>query len=279
MQRSKKWWQKVEGRYRRSSIASIVNPLLYPRRFQAYGVGAPRSGTLSLAHIFSNYRAEHEAESARTINELCDYTLNKRSRSAILSYLADRDRRLRLEMESSHFLVYGLGELVELFPEAKFIMTLRDCFSWLESTINRTLQLRKHNQHMQHWERLAKLRYDNGVPHPPEEKALADLNLYTLDAYFSNWAWHYQKVLDTVPADRLLIVPTKELSQRMPVIAAFLEIPTDTLQAERSHSHQGKDEFQLLDYFDQSYLEAKIDQNCHSLMQQYFPDFTVKRKR
>src|SRR5262245_45459608 len=45
-----------------SRIKSRLRPLLLPRRFHAFGVGMPKTGTHSLAAVFERYRALHEPE-------------------------------------------------------------------------------------------------------------------------------------------------------------------------------------------------------------------------
>lgn len=79
-------------------------PLLRPRRIHIYGVGAPKTGTYSVAELFSEYRAGHEAHpdtSLRIIQEERDDTL---SRDDVYRRLRQRDRRRRLEAEAAHFL-------------------------------------------------------------------------------------------------------------------------------------------------------------------------------
>ena len=50
-----------------------------------------------------------------------------------------RDKALWLEMEASAFNVHVLDLLVQEFPHARFILTIRDCYSWVDSALNHQL--------------------------------------------------------------------------------------------------------------------------------------------
>ena len=184
-------------------------------------------------------------------------------------YLERRDRRLWLELESSNYCYHFIRPLVHLFPDAKFILTIRDCYSWLDSLINHYLAVRVVDQHY----RLCDLRFSAaGLEHPPEERTLADHHLYTLDGYLGYWLRHYRTVTETVPGARLLIVRTDRIRAELPRIAEFLEVPLDTLDQRQLHSYRAKQRFDLLAQIPPDYLLAKVNAHCGELMQEYFPD-------
>jgi hypothetical protein len=241
-----------------------------PRRFHAYCVGAGKTGTHSIAGLFAqHYRAAHQPEPSWTIDTILSAAQGRLSSPQLEKYLGCRDRRLWLELESSNFCDYFIRPLVHLFPDAKFILTIRDCYSWLDSLINHGLAVWLADE----WHRLRDLRFSAaGLEHPPEERTLADHHLYTLDGYLAYWSRHNRNVIETVPAARLLIVRTDRIRAEMPRIADFVEVPLDTLDQSQVHSYRAKQRFDLLAQIPPEYLEAKVNAHCWELMQQYFPD-------
>ena len=94
---------------------------LRPRRIHVYGVGAPRTGTLSLTRLFGEYRSAHEPHLDRTVELIKAQPPTTELQGA----LRKRDRRWRLECEVGFPLVYFSEVLAREFPESKFICTVR----------------------------------------------------------------------------------------------------------------------------------------------------------
>ncbi len=132
----------------------------------------------------------------------------ERSSEQVRKALLQRDRELCLEMDSSQLNYFVLRELLELAPEAKFILTIRDCRSWLTSYIDH----QQSGPTSPRWVAMRKLRFHSDAEHPPEEQALRERGLFTVDAYLSYWARHNREVLETVPSSRLLVVRTDQMS-------------------------------------------------------------------
>ena len=112
------------------------------RKTHIYGVGTAKSGTHSIAAMFDDrLHTAHEAESEELIDIILAATDGHVGDVKLDRYLLERDRRLRLDIDSSQLNVYVLGRLVVLFPSAKFILTIRNPYSWLDSFINHQLAL------------------------------------------------------------------------------------------------------------------------------------------
>lgn len=62
------------------------------------------------------------------------------SESEIENVLTMRDIFLNLEVEAAHYLYMLVPYLADLFPDAKFILTVREPRSWLNSEINMNLK-------------------------------------------------------------------------------------------------------------------------------------------
>jgi len=132
----KKLLIKADSIYRRSPIFPVTNPL----RTQLYCVGTAKSGTHSVEAIFrENLRSADEVDSEHVIDVVLDYANGRMSREELRAYLLKRDRVLQLELDSSQLNYFFLHELVELFPKAKFILTIRNPYAWLDSFINHQL--------------------------------------------------------------------------------------------------------------------------------------------
>lgn len=257
-----------------------VPRLLHSRKFHAYVVGMAKSGTSSMAGLFrSNYRAAHEPESQSTIDVILSAANGSLSKEELAKYLVARDKRLWLELDSSHLNYFFLDGLLAQFPYAKFILTIRDCYSWLDSLINHQLremtqpasthQIKTRSQ----WNRLRELRFRHGrCEFAAEEKILAEKGLYTLDGYLSYWARHNKRILSTVPKERLLVVKTHEISKSITRIADFLCIPASSLDGAKGHANENQQHFHIVSKMDRSFLERKVNVYCKELMDAHFPE-------
>ena len=78
-------------------------PDVKDRRFHAYCVGLPRSGTHSMARVFSGgYRAAHEPRSPSTLYMMTEYIKGNIEDRGLASFLLMRDKQLSLA--TGHFL-------------------------------------------------------------------------------------------------------------------------------------------------------------------------------
>lgn len=183
--------------------------------------------------------------------------------------LRERDRRLGLEVDSSQLNFFVIDVLQQEFPEARFLLTTRDPYSWLDSIINDSLRRRTSEE----WLKMRDLRFgDRDVTWSKHEEVLERRGLYPLDGYLSYWAQHNETVLNTVSADRLLVVRTDRITREAFSIADFAGLPRDGVQLDRSHVFQNPETFDLLDQIEPSYLEDKVLHHCSTLMSRFFPE-------
>jgi hypothetical protein len=245
--------------------------VLRPRRLHAYGVGMGSSGTTSLALVFRpKYRAEHEPDSDALISHVLRVAETGRGAEDLAEYVRERDRRLWLELDSSSLNYYILDYLLEFFPAARFVMVIRDPWSWLGSKVKHKLTYPASEA----WSRLAVLRYSTGKPHPAEEQSLAARGVYPLEGYLGFWARHNRKVLATVPRDRMIVVRTDELTAKLPEIASFLGVPYAALNVGAVHSNKAKIEFDLCAEVTPDYLNRLVRAHCQDLVEEYFPELS-----
>lgn len=240
------------------------------RRFLAFGLGTPRSGTTSLAAIFEGrYRAEREPDYARSINLLRAVREDQVRGEALCAELLGRDRRLHLELEASCFLSELTVPLQEAFPAARFILTLRDCYSWLDSILNLAIAIRISGKDRGQW--FATLFRPERHRYQTADAPLQQLGLYPLDAYLSHWSRVNTHVLSTVDDERLLVVRTPELETALHQLARHLRIPAHTLSRSAAHRNRMQFKHGVLQQLDPSYLRDQCEHYCRPLMDRFFP--------
>jgi len=243
------------------------------RRFHAYGVGTGKSGTRSMAEIFSSgYRTAHEPhakELLAIITALQKGVIDKQNFRKHIIYL---DNKLQLEFNSSFLNNWQLDVLVAEFPDAKFILTIRDCYSWLNSFINGLFF--PHSQIPSENKRFLNMIFGKEThPYSKEERILYEGGGYTLDGLLSYWVKVNNEVLASVPKSRLLVVKTHEITGQMNKIADFLNIPPKTLDLTKSHMNKSRKHPNILANIDKDYLSAKVNLHCRVLMDKFFPGF------
>lgn len=247
---------------------------LRKRLIQVYVVGMPRSGTVSLYDIFkTNFRADHEPESRFLTNKVVDYRMNRLDKQGMRRYLRHRDRRLGLELDTS----YLNGEVVELladeFPDARFILTIRDVLSWTDSMMNFLLNkpefMTSRKPHIrEHME------VQFGAPpyvYAPEEEILQKLGLHPLSRYLKYWTEHNQRVINLVPPKRLLVIKTADIGHSSNAIEIFLNLPLNSL-GKSVHSNSAPTRHSLLKQIPHEFVRAQVQTHCGELMQKYFPE-------
>ena len=240
------------------------------RNFHAYCIGTSKSGTHSVAEIFGKrYRAAHEPEYEELIDMILRASSGAASEAELSEFVRSRDQRLGLELECSHPLFHLLDVLVTEFSEAKFIFTIRDCYSWLDSQVNSQLSYIETRP----WQEFGDVKFaGESGRHAPEEEVFSRFGLYPLEGYLQAWALHNQKVLATIPPERLLVIRTTDIAREIPKMAAFLNVPVASLDTSGAHSFKGGKKFDLLSKLDQRYLDEKVDQHCRPIMNTYFPE-------
>jgi hypothetical protein len=249
-------------------IDKAVRRRLRMRRFHAYCVGAAKTGTTSVsAMLKTHYLSTHEPETVATNRLMIDLVSGTRSRSDVADALRQRDQRLHLEMDSSHPLGYAAPILQEIFPDALFVVTIREPMSWLRSRVNfhdRTdpPKWREYRQYFWHGQ---------NAGYAPEEAALEAHGVVSLDTYLRQYAEHYRIVLGSLDPARVLVIRTTELSSAPASIADFLRIPEGRLPvAHDKKAPPGRED--LLATMDEAFVRERIAHHCSDLIDAWFPE-------
>lgn len=245
---------------------SPLGVLLLPRRFHAYCVGPAKSGTVSVKAMFSTrYRSDHEATFLEVVEMAVARLEGRLSAADARRRLRRRDRELRLEMDSFNQLGVFVRELAAEFPRARFVLTVRQPRSWLRSILNQHLRVDLSNRPAER--RLRELFFHPaGVSFSADEEKLERLGLFPVDGYLRGWSNHVERVLDGVPADRLLVVPTDELSSSSERLAAFLSIPPETIDTELSHMHRAPRDFGVFERLPEGLVEEAVHRCCSAVL-------------
>jgi hypothetical protein len=199
-----------------------------------------------------------------------EWEKGNRSSGEVKEALRRRDRKWRLECDVGHFLASFSDLLVELFPEASFILTVRNPRSWLRSAIDQCINIPRENlltlTPQDRWIHLRDYYY--GEPpdkYPEEETPLAEYNLHTISGYLSYWADHNRQVIESIPSDRLLIVRTQDLSDSLPQIASIAGVSEKALNVQRSHSYQSPERHGVLEDVEETYIDREVEEHCREV--------------
>jgi len=234
----------------------------------AFGVGAAKTGTHSLAKIFSGVlTTAHElgAEAflklvlARSRGEISDEAY----RHGIKAILVEQN----IELNVAPTYGYLIRELHAEFPEAKYILTVRDAASWLRSLIN---QMTAHAPPTgSGWYAFRELRFTRDFrPHRPEDAALRSYGLQSIDAYLGYWAKHNMGVIETVPAHQLSIVGTGYLARDTARLFDFVGVPVTDVPDEDAHQYKGQYSEGPLEKVDPAYLRERTGAYSAMLLEQ-----------
>lgn len=240
---------------------------LRPRRIHVYGVGAPKTGTRSVAHLFGSYRSKHEAHPSWTASLIKKIQRGSLSHATVRRKMKKREERDRLECESAYYLVHFVEHLAVLYPEAKFVCTVREPRSWLRSIIDQCINNPREKLERP-WQTLRDLSF-GPLPeeYPDEESVLKEYGLYSLDQYLSYWSFHNRTLLDSIPAERRKLIRTSALSDEVDQLAGFAGVSTTSLRTERDHVNKASEKHSILEEIDADYLKGKIDEHCQPIME------------
>ncbi|MBV7299786.1 sulfotransferase [Enterovibrio paralichthyis] len=235
------------------------------RKTHVYCIGAAKTGTTSIAQIYNKvYRTAHEPEVEQTTGCVMDYLSGRLSETECAKRLMARDKRLNLEMESSHPLGYFTPLLVSSFPDAKFLVTIRDPRSWIKSRIN--FHLNKTPPEWKPYRDFIWARHHTGFS--KEEQYLEALGLFSLEAYLKQYAEQYRIIFDAVPEERLMVLKTSEISESVGRISDFVGYEGKALAP--VHTNKLADSVKIHEKIPPEFIDAKVEECCGWLMKAYF---------
>ena len=253
------------------SILSRYDNKKSSEKIHAYGVGAMKTGTHSITNVFSKFRSAHEPDVDCRMPISMAIERGEVSDKEINNFLYNRHMCLGYEFEASAMIVFYIENLIKIFPDSKFILTIRDCFSWLDSAINYILNLRSLGiQERSGINNFYSTRFGNPpLKYNKEEKILELYGLNDIDGYFSYWKMHNEKIINSVPEEKLLIIETKNIRKQLQDIADFIGVDISKLNEQGSHSFETPVKFNVIEKIDKEYLMDKAEFYCKHLMSKY----------
>lgn len=252
--------------YRRLSFYRAVRA----RRFRLYNVGVGKSGTHSIAAVFARHHlAAHEPDALGTIG-LVRHFHEGASVADIDAALLARDERLYLEVESSHLLNHFVPSLIRLFPEARFLLCLRDPWSWVRSLANQMLRTAWMPADTP-WRFHRNLMY-GPVSTAPEEAGLAANRISSIDGMMARYIETHRQLMGAIPGAQLLIIRTEEIGARLAEIAAHAGTSAHTLRREASHAYKSLQSSSPIDSLPPDYVDAIVERHCGDFAREWFPN-------
>ena len=238
----------------------------HKRRFHAYCVGMEKSGTHSMASVLArSYRSDHEPDYPTLIPKLL--TREPEQSAQWSAFLRRRDRRLWLEMESCWLHILHLDTLARTFPEAKFVLTIRNCYSWLDSLANHLIA----SDVGPYWRRAQRAYYRPDLfVHQTGEEVFRDARLFPIRAYLSAWGRHNREAMHLIPPERLLVLRTGEIAHSAERLGEFLEIDPASIDVHEGHQAANNRRFHLLEHVDRTLLDETVRECCGDVMNIWF---------
>jgi hypothetical protein len=243
------------------------------RRTRFYCVGTGKSGTHSIANMFSkNVRALHEAQALAVMERIMKWREGRINDQEMAAWLHQPGSGTGAGSGFVHAQLQLLDLLLREFSDALYLLTIRDCYSWLNSLINHRIRFKgKANPTRLKW-REWRFRTNHPVVHAPEERVLKENDLSTLDTHFAHWASRNGEALAKIPASRLLIVRTDQITQKAFEIADFARLPRRAVRLHHTHSFRNPVRQELIRQVDRAFLERKVEHHCRPLMTGFFPE-------
>ena len=241
-----------------------------PVRIKAFCVGQAKSGTASLVGLLSaNYRAAHEPERAETLEVILREARGQLSTADIRSYLHDRAARLDLEFDVAWANQFIIGHLLSVFPAARFIVLIRDCYTWLRSIMGHLVgrDVPRDVVEFLRWWFKPEL-----YPHNRHDQALADLGLFSIAAYLHAWNRHVDTCTGSIPVDRRLVLRTHELDSSHQRLAEFLRIPVGSLDSTSGHRNRGTWSERIESLVEPVFIDDMVHSLCGANMMLHFPE-------
>jgi len=232
-------------------------------------VGLPRSGTHTIAEIFSPQISSHEPWPFFTVSTLLRWLQGQVDDHSIGGFVKTRHAMIDRKIEASHFLHYLSGELSTRFQNARFILTIREPKSWLYSEVNQNFVINRKSRKTI-WRQLEEYRYGHyGLAAESWDSALIEKQLWPARAYLSYWRDHIGLVLNTVPTERLLILDVSQISDNIGLIEDFFSEKVIKDKDHKGGNYSKPVDMEVLP--SEQVLDQIIDEECEEVIKALRP--------
>jgi hypothetical protein len=224
-----------------------------------------------MAGLFVNHRSEHHPDAHTRLELAMAYLKGEVNAASATEVLRRRDRLLGLEMESSTLAGTLIEPMVAACPEKKFILTMRDVYSWCDSWLDHNINDPPAPSSLFGQLDLIRLRVTDFAP-TRYDAPLVERGFPSLACYFQLWTSHNTRVLEAVPSTRLLVVKTGEIRDRIPDIARWVGVAPGDAPSGSVLAVRGAEEARAAGVLDRSYVRETAERYCGDLMRRYFAD-------
>jgi hypothetical protein len=153
-----------------------------------------------------------------------------------------------------------------MYEDARFVLLVRDCFSWLDSRVE------KHAARVPGpvtpWRPWFDTLFPADGTFEVEETALEEARLAPIAIYLSAWSTMTEGVLRAVPTDRLLVIRTEDLSESREHLAEFAGVAASTLTP--THANKARVRRGVLAKVPREFVIAQAHKHCSALMERYW---------
>jgi hypothetical protein len=234
-----------------------------PKRIQLFTVGLPRTGSTSLSTLFANFRSGNEFMERETVSNVVARHQGAMSQQAFEDYLRRRDREGDLEMDSASFHHLYFDFLIDEFPDARFIMTVRAPYEWANSYIKMIMGW--HRRFTAEGAALPQWMEDYGVmlfgdfswSWVSSRAAVAERVEPLARAFLKHWADANRRTLALLPKQRSIVIRTETLSAQCDRLASFAGVAAAAL-TDQHHTNIHPDRSDLLQALGRDWVDARV---------------------
>lgn len=255
-------------RIARDAVTLMRLPFAPPRRFDVCCCGLSKTGTHSMAGMFENYRSAHHPDADTRLRLAIAYLRGDLDVARAEQTLRRRDRLLQLEMESSSLAGILIEPMLRACPTKRFILTVREPYAWCDSWLDHNINSPPTPASLFGTLDRVRLRVDE-FPMTTFDAPLAARGFPSLACFFQLWADHNSRGLRAVPADRLLVVRTADLTDKLTDIANWVGVRPETLRKDRAWLFAAVKQHGVLATLDASYVRDTIERFCGPVMKRH----------
>ena len=242
------------------------------RATKAFCVGQAKAGTASLVGLLKPYhRAAHEPEREEILEMILLESSGDVDEEKFRAYLIERDQRLSLDYDVAWANQFIISHLLAVFPDAKFVVLLRDPFTWLQSIIGHLLSRDVPADVISFLDWWFK---PDRYPHSSQDSKLKNQKVYSIAAFLNAWNQHINICTEVIPSEKRLVLRTHELNKSHWKLGRFLQIPTESINVENGHLNRSIWSGQIDSLVGRDFLNEMVDTICGENMSRYFPEVT-----
>lgn len=212
-----------------------------------------------------SFRSAHEYMLLPCLAAVENRAAGRWSQAEFRAFARQREDAGNLEVDSSGLNFAFLPFFLEMHPNVKIILTIRDCYSWLNSCIGAFYRAngKEHPRHVRNLVNSLHYAPDGTMRWTDRRQCKLCLRHMLL-----TWASVNQHVLRTVPSERLLVLNTGDLTRAVQPVARFAEVPEELLDPHHANGGYGID---YLACFARTEIDGLVNETCAGLMAALYP--------